>query len=110
MNFETLLKNFRWRPIRNCPGRFTLARQTEAAALEKVLESCARPRIHPPGPAPDTVVVRAIEGGGVISYRKPGGRHLHTLNTTEGFLRKLRQLGIEAEDTPAMEERRDEIE
>ena len=110
MDFETLLKDFRWRPIRNCPGRFILARQTEAEALDRLLEAGPRPRVYPPGPTPDTVLVRAIEGGGVISYQKRGGRHLHTLNTPEGFHRKLRQLGIETEDTTAMAERRDKIE
>ena len=46
------------------------------------------------GTAKDTVIVTSFEDGGLISYRKPDGTYLHTLNTREGFERKLRQLGI----------------
>ncbi|MDQ3746427.1 MAG: hypothetical protein M3444_18800 [Acidobacteriota bacterium] len=45
--------------------------------------------------ARDPVVAGRFEGGGLISYRKGGGTYLHTLNTEEGFERKLAQLGIE---------------
>ena len=44
--------------------------------------------------ARDTVLVARLEGGGLISYRRPDGKHLHTLNTVEGFERKLLDLGI----------------
>ena len=44
--------------------------------------------------AQDPVVVTVLEAGGLISYRKPDGGYLHTLNTEEGFRRKLEQLGI----------------
>jgi hypothetical protein len=44
--------------------------------------------------ARDPVIVTPFEDGGLISYRKAGGMFLHTLNTREGFERKLRQLTI----------------
>ncbi|HEY5754379.1 MAG TPA: hypothetical protein VIU34_01090 [Steroidobacter sp.] len=44
--------------------------------------------------ANDPVIVTPFEDGGLISYRKADGKFLHTLNTREGFERKLRQLGI----------------
>ncbi len=44
--------------------------------------------------AQDPVIVTPFEDGGLISYRKAHGLFLHTLNTREGFERKLRQLGI----------------
>ena len=44
--------------------------------------------------AKDPVIVTPFEDGGLISYRKADGTFLHTLNTREGFERKLRQLGI----------------
>ena len=44
--------------------------------------------------AMDPVIVTAFDDGGLISYRKAEGMFLHTLNTREGFERKLRQLGI----------------
>ena len=44
--------------------------------------------------ARDTVVVARLADGGLISYRREDGSFVHTLNTPEGFERKLRQLGI----------------
>jgi hypothetical protein len=44
--------------------------------------------------ARDPVVVVKLQDGGVISYKKPDGKYVHTLNTQEGFERKLVQLGI----------------
>ena len=50
--------------------------------------------------AKDTVLVVELEGGGLISYRRDDGSFLHTLNTPEGFRRKLSQLKI---DLPSRE-------
>ncbi len=44
--------------------------------------------------AVDPVAVTALNDRGLISYRKANGRYLHTLNSPEGFERKLKQLGI----------------
>ena len=44
--------------------------------------------------ARDPVIVTPFDDGGMISYCKAQGLFLHTLNTREGFERKLRQLGI----------------
>ena len=44
--------------------------------------------------ARDPVIITPCDDGGLISYRKAGGLFLHTLNTREGFERKLHQLGI----------------
>jgi hypothetical protein len=40
------------------------------------------------------VLVAVLDAGGIISYEREDGSILHTLNTTSGFHRKLRQLGI----------------
>jgi hypothetical protein len=45
--------------------------------------------------AKDPVIVTPLDDGGLISYRKAEHMFLHTLNTREGFERKLRQLGIQ---------------
>jgi len=44
--------------------------------------------------AKDKVLVAVLDRGGMISYKRDDGTLLHTLNTEEGFERKLRQLGI----------------
>jgi len=40
-------------------------------------------------------VVTPLVTGGLISYKRRDGTFLHTLNTAEGFARKLADLGIE---------------
>ena len=45
--------------------------------------------------ARDPVVVTSLADGGLISYRKPDGTYVHTLNSPAGFQRKLQQLGID---------------
>lgn len=49
---------------------------------------------HACAAAKDPVIVTPFEDGGLISYRQADGLFLHTLNTRDGFERKLRQLGI----------------
>jgi hypothetical protein len=49
--------------------------------------------------AKDRVLVVPLEDGGLISYARADGRVVHTLNTAEGFVRKLSQLGISLERT-----------
>jgi hypothetical protein len=96
-DFTSLLGRFEWKAMRNCPGRYILAEP--ASRLRPVDLAREAPlseyRVEA---APDPVVVARIGGGGIISYKKPDGSYLHTLNTNEGFERKLRQLGINLPD------------
>ena len=41
-----------------------------------------------------------VKGGGLISYARSNGTFVHTLNTLQGFERKLGQLGLRARDVP----------
>ena len=50
------------------------------------------------GAARDKVVVARLDEGGLISYKRADGTYLHTLNSAEGFLRKILQLGIALDD------------
>ena len=51
---------------------------------------------HRVSAARDLVLVATLDGGcGIISYQREDGTLLHTLNTPEGFQRKLEQLGID---------------
>jgi len=89
-----LLAAHAWRAIPGCPGRFVLRggpQPLEPAAL--VGE--APLRAFRVAAAPDQVLVAELPDGGLISYRRADGRCIHTLNTAEGFRRKLTQLGIE---------------
>jgi hypothetical protein len=92
--FSALFDRWAWRPIPNCPGRFALASGPVATPPEDIVPGATGGSEHVCGAAKDPVIVTPFEDGGLISYRKADGMFLHTLNTREGFERKLRQLGI----------------
>ena len=94
MSFEELQQKLEWVPIRGCPGRFILRAGPVTLRPEEVVgPDCELKEFHVDG-APDIVVAGRLIGGGLISYKKGDGKYLHTLNTEEGFERKLAQLGI----------------
>jgi hypothetical protein len=95
MSFDDLINRWSWKPIRNCPGRFTLDDAAFNPSLSELLgEDVEASEFHVEA-AKDTVVVARLYQGGIISYKRKDGSLLHTLNTAEGFERKLRHLGIE---------------
>ncbi|HWN98294.1 MAG TPA: hypothetical protein VNS63_03385 [Blastocatellia bacterium] len=94
VSLEQIAGAWDWQPIRNCPGRYALR-----GAVHLTVQEIAGCEIEvsefQSAVARDTVLVAELAGGGLISYRRADGSLLHTLNTTEGFGRKLKQLGIE---------------
>ena len=95
MTFDEIMSRWPWRPIPNCPGRFVLSSGRSSLAPSEIASgSISVVTEHVIPATPDPVVVAEFEDGGVISYRKPDGSFIHTLNTIEGLDRKLRQLGI----------------
>jgi hypothetical protein len=88
-SFAELRAAHPWRPIRDCPGRFVLASSLAPEELFGVVPSAER-RLET---ALDPVAVATLAGGGLISFHRPDGSWVHTLGTTEGFGRKLAQLG-----------------
>ena len=93
MSFDSVLKAWDWRPIRNCPGRLILAGTPSLLSPGEIAGSDIETTEFRATSARDMVVVAEIEGGGLISYRRADGSWVHTLNTPEGFARKLAQLG-----------------
>jgi hypothetical protein len=95
VTFDQLLRQWDFRPIRHCPGRYVLSSarysgppQDLAGAGLAVFEFRVQAAL-------DMVFVTPLpEGAGLISYQQADGAFLHTLNTAPGFQRKLRQLGI----------------
>ena len=92
--FEAIRKAHPWRLIPHCPGRFVLPPAEFDGPPETLTGSTARPLHFENEKAADPIIVVDLDGGGLICYRKPDGRYLHTLNSPEGFDRKLKQLGI----------------
>ena len=87
--------------MRGCPGRYTLPGTEFNGSPYDLLGAQTKLDEFRVDAAEDPVVVaRLAQGGGLISYRRPDGEYVHTLNTEEGFRRKLDQLGIRFEATP----------
>lgn len=93
-DFATLKAAWFWQEIRDCPGRFVLARgRTVIAPSDLVGEPASLREFRVPA-CRDPVLVARLSDGGLISYRHEDGGFTHTLNTAEGLARKLAQLGI----------------
>ena len=82
------------RPISDCPGRFILVNKPPGLKLSQLLGFEPDVQEHPTSAARDTVLVVCLVDGGIITYQRKDGSMLHTLNTAEGFSRKLVQLGV----------------
>lgn len=96
MNFDDLFNRYHWKAIRNCPGRYVLTDAPLDLTVEELLGVEPEPREFRVEAARDRVRVTLLQsGGGVISYLRPDGSCLHTLNTADGLQRKLTALGIE---------------
>jgi hypothetical protein len=92
--FAEIKSQWPWRPIPNCPGRFVFATGPTRVTPAEIASHTIDITEHVVAFARDPIVVIAFDDGGLISYRKPDGSYVHTLNTREGFDRKLQQLGI----------------
>ena len=89
-----LLTRFDGRPIPHCPGRWVLRGIDASDGPERVVGSDAVASEHVVATARDRVVVTRLGDWGLISYARANGTWLHTVNTPEGFRRKLADLGI----------------
>ena len=94
MTFDEIMKRWTWRPLPHCPGRYRLVGVDRLTPLSQLLGSEIPIHCFRVAAAKDLVLVAALDRGGFISYQRADGSFVHTLNTPEGFARKLAQLGI----------------
>ena len=94
MTFDNVKRLGKWTPIRNCPGRLVLRGVSPAFSVVDLLGDIAGIQLFQSPRAKDEVWVVCLEDGGMISYHRLAGTWIHTLNTEEGFRRKLEQLEI----------------
>lgn len=94
ITFDELATKWDLSIIRNCPGRFIIRTAAPGLSLEDLIGPDTEIKTFNIAAARDRVLVARIVGGGVISYSRADGTYLHTLNTVEGFQRKLLDLGI----------------
>lgn len=102
---DDLLRRFDGQPIASCPGRFVLRGIDPTCGPHTVVPTGGRMSEHTATTARDRVVVTRLGGAagawGLISYARSNGTWVHTVNTPEGFARKLTDLGIaESPATP----------
>ena len=88
------------RPIPGCPGRAIL-RAPSDLDLEALLDPSVVIQTYDTLPTARHVVHLAlVRDGGIISFERPDGSWVHTLNTPEGFRRRLAKLGLRDPTTP----------
>jgi hypothetical protein len=93
-DFNTILSRYSWKPIHGCPGRYVSGSgMSHLTVFDLVGRHVTVSRLILTK-AEDPVHVTALRDGGIISYEKDDGSFVHTLNTTSGFRRKLKELGI----------------
>ena len=103
--FACLWASWRWRPIRNCRGRYCLVTRNSRLPVSALIPDTPA-TIYRVRAARDPVLVVEFEGGGLISCSRRDGTLMHTLNTSDGFRRKLCQLGVEFEaETQGVQDR-----
>ena len=94
LTLDDLLRRFDGQPIPNCPGRYVLRGVDASQGPSAVVGSSGEVTRHPVPTVRDRVVVTKLADWGLISYARADGTWLHTVNTPEGFQRKLADLGI----------------
>lgn len=94
VTFDEIESRWSWRPIRHCPGRWVWSAGPSCLSPAEIVQRQVPVTEHLVAAVKDPVIVVPLSDGGLISYRKPDGTYIHTLNSREGFERKLRQLGI----------------
>jgi hypothetical protein len=98
MRFDELKSKWNWKPIHACSGRYVLLGVDNTLSPEALLNHEVEVSEFHVDKAKDIVIVAKFKDGGLISYKKIDGTYLHTLNTIEGFERKLSQLEISLND------------
>ena len=94
MQFEDVMQSAQWSPIRNCPGRYVLQQSKPNLTIDGLLGKNTHYKEYTSRLAKDTICIVRFEQGGIISYRRKNDTWLHTLNTEEGFMRKVKQLEL----------------
>lgn len=92
MTIEDIFSKYQCRPIPGCPGRWII-RDSQHLTIREICGENVKSEEFVSKAVPDPVIICKFGDGGIISYRKPDGTIVHTLNNKEGFERKCGELG-----------------
>jgi hypothetical protein len=95
MDFNTLKNKYHWKKIYGCPGRFILRNDNKFITVQELIEEKIFINSFRPDEKKDEILIVKLKNGGITSYKKPDGTFIHTLNTSQGFIRKLKMLQID---------------
>jgi hypothetical protein len=98
MDFNTLKNRYLWKEIYGCPGRYILKNDDKKTTVEELAGKNLTVNSFKTDKTIDEVLIVKFKCGGLISYKKPDNSYVHTLNTEEGFLKKLIKLKIDPEN------------
>lgn len=93
-SFDQLWRDQSWQKLPNCPGRYRLIKRESNLTPGELIGGVADVREYDLPICIDTVLIVELKDGGLISYHRSDETYVHTLNTSDGFRRKLKQLGI----------------
>jgi hypothetical protein len=93
--FHLLKQKYSWRPIYGCPGRYLLKNSNPDLTIEELVGEPLHIQTFQSANATDPVLIVRIKNGGIISYKKQNQTYVHTLNTDEGFIKKIKILNID---------------
>ena len=91
-HFQRVQNTMGPRPIAGCPGRWVL--DNPAPDLDNYVVT-AGTRFESEAARDPVWLTRLMPQGALLSYERPDGTYLHTLNTHLGLARKCSQLGID---------------
>lgn len=94
MRIDMLLSMLEWSAIPNCPGRYVLKTDLTRVPPDRLVGERMPMRALRSPHAADPIELVMLEDGAILSYRRPDGCYVHTLNTSDGLARKLAQLEL----------------
>ncbi len=95
MTAQDLMTRYRWEQMSNDRGRFVLAAGQGSIATDELLGPDADVRRLASVAGKDVIVLARFEEGGLISYERPDGSVVHTLNTERAFKLKVWEMGFD---------------
>ena len=94
MTFKSLYKDYEWKEIYGCPGRYVL-KQGLQISIGELTNNRFDFKLYRSPKTIDPFYIVIFPDGGLISYKKENGFLIHTLCDRKGFKRKIEDLDLD---------------